>query len=204
MTNSVIISRFKTFILQEDGTSTIEFALTVPFLLAMLLFTIAANDSVNASTEIGKVTVAVADILSQSNSVTKEVIDATFDTADVMMNAKRGNNLEMFVVGVEIKADGTTEVLWTRDNGNVTTLVQPGVGGPYDLPPEVLVRTGFIVSARARLTHSNVLNDSNFGKGKGTLAGIPIIGNLVSGASVYDYESNFVPRSSIKTSCDDC
>lgn len=207
MTRSFFRNAIRLFIRDQKGTSAIEFALTAPFLLAMLLFSIAANDSVNASTEIGKVSVAVADIISQSPSVNKDVIDATFGAVDLMVNSTRKANLELYVVGVEVFADGSTTVLWSRDNGNLTSLTKPEAGDYYTLPPEVLTRAGFIVSARARLTHTNVVTTSGIKAGRQDKIGnVSTVGALLPsmGASTYDYESNFVPRTSIRTSCDDC
>lgn len=207
MTNSIIPKSVYRFLRDERGTSAIEFALTAPFLLAMLLFSMAANDSMNASTEVGKVTVAVADIISQSPTVTREVIDATFGAVDLMVNSQRHANLELYVVGVEIYADGSTEVLWSRDNGHLSSLSKPGPGDTYDLPPEILNRAGFIVSARARLSHTNVVTSSGIKAGRQEKIGhVSTIGAVLPslGASTYDYESNFVPRTSIRTSCDNC
>ena len=207
MTRSFLKNSVRLFIRNNRGTSAIEFALTAPFMLAMLLFTIAANDSVNASTEIGKVSAAVADIISQSPTVTADVIDATFNAADLMVNATRAANLELYVVGVEIYADGSTEVLWSRDNDNLSSLTKPSPGDSYDLPPEILVRAGFIVSARARLTHSNIVTESGIKAGRQDRIGnVPTIGAILPslGPQIYDYESNFVPRTSIRTSCDNC
>lgn len=207
MTRSFLSNTIRLFIRNEKGTSAIEFAITAPFMLAMLLFAIAANDSVNASTEIGKVSVAVADIISQSPAVTREVIDGTFNAADVMVNATRRANLELFVVGVEVFADGSTEVLWSRDNGNLSTITKPLPGDDYDLPPEILVRAGFIVSARARLTHTNVVTTSGIKAGQQDKIGhVTTIGAILPslGPSTYDYQSNFVPRTSIRTTCDNC
>ncbi len=198
---------FIRFARDNGGTSAVEFALTAPFLLAMLLFTIAANDSVNASTEVGKVTMAVADIISQSPTVTRDVIDSTFGAVDLMVNATRKANLELYVTGVEIFADGSTQVLWSRDNGNLSSLTKPSPGDPYELPPEILNGAGFIVSARARLSHTNVVTSSGIAAGKqGSIGNVPTVGAILPkmGESEYDYESNFVPRTSILTSCDNC
>ena len=145
----------------------------------MLLFVTSANDTVNSSTEIGKVSVAVADILSQSTTISAEVIDGTFDAADLLVNSKRKANLEVYVVGAEIFADGTAEVLWSRDNGNLSTLVKPAPGDEYDLPPEILQRAGFIVSARARMRHTNVAKNSKFGGGKSKLFSVDLLGPLL-------------------------
>jgi Flp pilus assembly protein TadG len=207
MTRSFISNSIRLFLRNQQGTSAIEFALTAPFMLAMLLFSIAANDSVNASSEIGKVSVAVADIISQSPTVTAEVIDGTFNAADLMVNATRRANLELFVVGVEVFADGSTEVLWSRDNGNLSSIRKPEPGDNYVLPPEILTRAGFIVSARARLTHTNLVTTSGIKAGQQDKIGnVSTIGAILPslGPSVYDYESNFVPRTSIETSCSDC
>jgi len=198
---------FVRFAKDTKGTSVVEFALTAPFMLAMLLFTIAANDSVNASTEVGKVTMAVADIISQSPTVTREVIDATFGAVDLMVNATRKAKLELYVTGVEIFADGSTQVLWSRDNGNLSSLRKPIPGDDYELPPEILLRAGFIVSARARLSHTNVVTTSGIKAGRQEKIGnVTTVGAILPkmGASTYDYESNFVPRTSILTSCDNC
>ncbi|MEP1206879.1 MAG: hypothetical protein ABJM29_11475 [Rhizobiaceae bacterium] len=207
MNRSFFKNAARLFIRDQTGTSAVEFALTAPFLLAMLLFSIAANDSVNASTEIGKVSVAVADIISQSPAVTREVIDATFGAADLMVNSTRKARLELYVVGVEVFADGSTEVLWSRDNGNLTSLTKPEAGDFYTLPPEILVRAGFIVSARARLTHTNVLSNSDLKAAhQDKIGNVSTVGALLPsmGPSTYDYESNFVPRTSIRTSCSNC
>ena len=174
----------------DRGVSAIEFALVMPFMITLLLFSASVNDSVNTTTEIGKVTSTVADILSQSPTITKDTIDTNFKAANLLVGPSRVGSLEIFVVGVEVKADKTTEVLWSRDNGNLNSLSKPSPGAEYELPPEVLERPGFIVSARARLIHDNIINRVGLGLGENT--------------ATYDYQSNFVPRASIDTSCSDC
>ena len=194
----------KRFLKNNSGTSMIEFALVAPFMITMLLFTIVANDSVNSSSEIGKVTAAVSDILSQSETITPEVIDATFDVADILVNSTRHANLELYVTGIEVFADGSTEVSWSRDNGNLSSLSKPSPGSSYPLPAELLARAGFIVSARARLSHVTALSKSGLAVGQG--APLPFIGKILPGMGnmVYDYENHFAPRVSISTDCDDC
>lgn len=205
MTHSKFGKHLQRFLRDDRGTNAIEFALVFPFLIAMLLFISSANDSVNASTEIGKVTVAVADILSQSPSITKETIDATFDAADLLVASGRTARLEMFVAGLEVKADQSVEVIWSRSNGNLTSLSQPNPGDSYTLPPEILVRPGFIVSARARLNHTNLIKRTSIGASEmQEVGGVSLITKVIGGDLTFDYESNFVPRSSIETSCDDC
>lgn len=205
MTQSKLRKNIQHFFRDDSGTNAIEFAFMFPFLLALLLFITTANDAVNASTEIGKVTVAVADILSQSPSITKETIDATFDAADLLVGDGRTARLELYVVGLEVLPDESVAVLWSRDNGNLTSLSKPSPGDNYTLPPEVLKRPGFIVSARARLNHTPLPNHADIGASNmEELGGVPLITKVISGDMTYDYESNFVPRSSIATTCDDC
>lgn len=174
----------------KSGVSAIEFALVMPVMITMLLFSASLNDSVNTTTEIGKVTAAVADILSQSPTITKQTIDANFKAANLLVGPTRVGTLEMFVVGVEVKSNKRATVLWSRDNGNLKTLRKPAPGDDYDLPPEVLERAGFIVSSRARMTHENIIHRVGLGSKTNT--------------GVYNYESNFVPRASIDTSCSNC
>ncbi len=197
-------SKWVAFLKDDSGVSTIEFAFVAPFLIGLLLFVVSANDVVNSSTEIGKVTVTVADILSQSSSISAEFIDGTFDAADLIVNANRRANLELYVAGVEIFTDGTAEVLWSRDNGNLSTITKPSPGENYDLPPELLQRAGFIVSVRARMRHTHVAVRSGFGGQKATLFNMPLIKPLLEDTPNYDYESNFIPRSSIRTTCSNC
>ena len=190
-----ITSRLGKFSGDAEGAITIEFALTVPFLLALWLGAISMIDMENATTEVGKVTSTVADLLAQAPEINNQSIDNAFLASQAIIGGNRKNDLQMYVAGVRITKDdsddddeiGVATVVWSRGS-NLTSLSLPQENTEYELNDGLLKREGFIVIAHGRLAHTP-LYASTYGS---------------KTENHYEYVNYFSPRNSLETSCTNC
>lgn len=198
---SPMLPRFRK---DDQGTSTIEFAIVAPFFLILMLGTASLSDAENVTTQVGKVSSSVADIISQSQTVNADFIDQTMLAGEALMGS-RADNLELFVTGIEIVDTSSdpdnpnleARVLWARGNDNIPDGGLPAKGSTYDLDPGLLVQGGFVVVAKASLTYEplfgNLKSDTYFGYGNGE-------------PHKYEYEHVYFPRvgSQLRTDCSNC
>ncbi|MEN0040951.1 MAG: TadE/TadG family type IV pilus assembly protein [Pseudomonadota bacterium] len=182
----------------ERGISMVEFALISPALLSMYLGAIVVTHMEHASTSVGKVTSTVADIISQSPVIDRDIINGAFRAGDAMMAERYADELEIVLTGVIVEpvpGDNSNNperrgrVAWTASHQR-RTLSQPGRGAAYPLPEWAKKRNGFFVAAKGRLKQTPLYGDY-FSVG-------------ADGKMTYDYESLFVPRSSLQTECSNC
>lgn len=188
LNNRTIIStsfseHVRDFCKSESGVSAIEFALVVPFLMVIFLGFSEAAKSNQMSTRVSKVAATVADIISQSASLSIPEVEAALRAAHVLAGSSAAGTMTVEVVGVNIASNGTTSVLWAR-GVNSTNL--PAPGEPYNLPEDLTSEAGFIVASRANYKHD------------------PIIGGSMVGTIEMQKEFYFIPRSGTMTQCSGC
>lgn len=177
------------FIADQRGTNAIEFAVVSPFLIAAWLGFYSLVETQDVSTRVGKVSAAIADIVSQSPAVTPQQIDAAMDAALAIMGTQnpnlngRANELEMEVVGVEVDNNQNAIVKWSRGR-HVGSL--PANGSSYPLPAELKLVEGFIVAARVSYSFH------------------PPFGSQMVDNVQMEYKNYFIPRISSTTECTSC
>lgn len=194
-----IKSKLTRFLQDTNGLATIEFAFTVPFLLLLWLGAVSVIDMENSSTEVGKVTSTVADILAQAPEVTEETVDNAFLASQALLGHARKADFEIYVAGIRItKIDpldddevGTATVVWSRGS-NLSTLSAPAPGTTFALDTSLKKRVGFIVATHGKLKHVPIYADqyAAFGETDHTV--------------YYEYKNFFTPRNSVETVCIDC
>ncbi len=175
------------FVNSETGSVAVEAGFILPFMMALWLGLVTMIDMQNASSEVGKVTSTVADILTQAPSTTSLDIDCAFQAGDALLHPDHAGSLQMYVLGVKIE-DGENTVEWARGK-NLSFAPLPEVGQPYTaFPPELLNSDSFVIIAHGRLSHK------------------PIFGKefMENETATYDYANFFVPRSSHEIECADC
>ncbi|MEM8748758.1 MAG: hypothetical protein AAGF28_00540 [Pseudomonadota bacterium] len=189
-------ARLKHFAADERGTNAIEFVIAAPFFLTLMFGMITLLDTQNMTTQGGKVSSTVADIVAQSTLVNREIIDATLNAGEAIMGA-RASQLQLYVAGININDDGEARVLWARGK-NLSSLTLPAIGSIYPLAPALLNNRGFIVTSKARIEHRPLFgsgDDWSYWLGSN---------RLKAESHTYDYENSYVPREDLITNCSDC
>lgn len=182
------------FLRDEKGTTLIEFCLVLPFLLFTFLGFSSIVHMETASTRVGQVSSAVADITAQSPVTDQNLINQAMDAAESIMGGIGTNNLEMVVMGIEIEPDAggqpVAKVRWAHGRNN-DKLAVPAVGSIYDLPTASLSNGNFLVSAEVQLNYRPIFGGNFFlewGDDDMTLK----------------YENHYAPRNSLEVDCTDC
>ncbi len=190
-----INSKLNRFSDDSSGVVSVEFAFITPFLLLLWLGSISLIDIENATTEVGKVTSTVADILAQAPELNENTVDNAFKASKALIGKDRQGDLEMYVAGIRITKNdpnnpnevGSTQVVWSRGS-NLKTLTLPSMGNSYNLPMGLRMNEGFIVTTHGKLEH------------------VPLYASEYSAASKveYEYQNYFTPRNSLETECTSC
>lgn len=185
--NSILSAIFgqqlRKFYKDESGVSAVEFALVLPFLMTLFLGFAEVAKGTHVSTRVSKVASTVADIISQSASLTIPEVEAALKAAHAVAGASAAGTMTVEVVGVNVASNGTTSVLWARGI-NSTNL--PARWSSYDLPAELRSEAGFIVASRANYKH------------------LPIVASSLIGTLEMEKKFYFIPRSGTMTDCSTC
>lgn len=176
------------FARDERGSNMIEMAFVTLFFAVFAGSMGWVMGKEDASTQVGKITGSVSDILAQSPVVNTDIIDATFKAGDAMLGNNMFNQLELFVAGIEIDASGNATVLWSRGRC-ISQLSQPTPGQDYtnDIPARLLNHSGFIVASHGMLKHVSSIDQPG-----------------MEASTNFEYKNFFIPRVSVETACTDC
>ncbi|MDA8870214.1 pilus assembly protein [Rhizobiaceae bacterium] len=163
---------------QDDkGIAMVEFAMVLPFLVALWLGLAMLADMENTSTRVSRVTATIGDIVAQSSEVTDDDLDKTFRAAEAFMGTEKASKLQMYVVGLKIDEDGKVTVAWSRGK-NLTDVPLPQEDAPYTVPANLTVgaENTFLVAAYGKFIHQ------------------PLYGSRFKTDYEYEYENFFAPR----------
>jgi len=173
------------FVKDEKGASAVEFAMVLPFLTALYFMFVGLAGGNNTASKVGQVASTVSDIISQSPSLTAAQVDLALQAGDAIAGTTNTANMQIEVVGVQVKNNGSTEVVWSRSANGGTPYA---AGSSYDIPVSLRSQPGFIVASRTALGY------------------VPVVGASVLPDGNIPLESKyyFVPRASTETFCPDC
>ncbi len=108
---------------QDEATAAVEFALIVPFLIALYFGSIEAAALFTADKRVNSISATVGDLVSQWDPDDGKISTGTSGTMTDYFNAATGimtpystTGLKIVVSLVEVKANGTTKVLWSKAN----------------------------------------------------------------------------------------
>ncbi len=178
----------------ESGVSVIEFAFVAPFIMTIWLGMVSLLDIESTSTRVGRVSATVADIIAQAPTADTAYINGAFNAGKAMLGNAAAENLELFVAGIEVKANLDVEVLWKCSRNFDSDKLDEAIEN-IELPDSLKLSPGFIVASHAEYKHTPLLSD----------IGLPLFGKLVkSGDNTYVYNHYFIPRNSLQTLSDGC
>lgn len=131
-----LILLLRRFHRNERGIAAVEFALIVPLLITLYLGSIEAASLFTVDKRVSSISSTIGDLVAQWNPE-KEGVLTTGDLADYM-NASTGimtpyptAGIQIVVSLVQVKNDGSTEVLWSTANAAGTA---KDTGEPYSDP----------------------------------------------------------------------
>ena len=158
-----LIHRFAT---QQDGVAAVEFALIMPVLLTLYFGSMEASALFTADKRVNTISSTLGDLIGQWDPDDPPITDATlstyFDAAKGIIAPYPSAGVKQVVSLIFVKADGTTKVLWSTQNGGGTLRT---VGQPYvpllssgsNQMTNTVARGGCIIAAEASYSYKPVL-----------------------------------------------
>lgn len=123
------------FASHERAVAAVEFALILPFLLALYLGSMEASALFSADRRVNTISATVGDLISQwdpgEGSIPTATVNDYFAAAQALIYPMSTTGLKQVISGVEVKTDGTTKVLWSRAYNGGTART---VNSSYPLP----------------------------------------------------------------------
>jgi Flp pilus assembly protein TadG len=134
----------------KSGVSAIEFALILPLMLTLY---IGGNEFGHAYTlkrKVTNVTSTIADLVTQSKTITNADMANIFDAAAALMTPYSANTLRMKVSLIYIDKDKVATVLWS-DAINDTSLV---VNDTITIPDDVNTAKTYVVTSEVHYQYT--------------------------------------------------
>lgn len=176
-----IVSRF---VRRDDGAAAVEFALIMPFLLALYLGSIEASALFTADKRVNTVSSTVGDLVSQwnpdDNAIAEATLDTYFDAAEGIMVPYAVAGVKQVVSLIFVDATGGTHVLWSKQNGGGTTHTAgqsfPALEDSSNTHTNEGARGGCIVASETTYSY------------------LPVLGQVFTHAIDLSHTNYFIPR----------
>ncbi|MEO6014801.1 MAG: TadE/TadG family type IV pilus assembly protein [Devosia sp.] len=162
---TALITRFRR---EERAVAAVEFALIVPFLITLYLGSLEAAALFTVDKRINSISATVGDLVAQwdpDDGKLPTTGSATYDLGDYMaastgiMAPFSTAGLKIVVSLVQVKADGTTKVLWSKANaaGTARTTGLAYAPLPASANMNVVSRGGCVVAAEVLISYKPLL-----------------------------------------------
>lgn len=125
----------------DKGVAAVEFALILPVMLLVYLGTLEASTLITMDRKVQSVAGAVGDLVARADeTITASTLQDYFRAASGIMTPYSPANVRQVVTAVEVRADGTTRVIWTRQyqNGLYSSTTPHAVDATFPLPTEMI------------------------------------------------------------------
>jgi len=143
-----LFARFSPKRLAHDRTavSAVEFALILPLMLTLYLGGIQISEALSINRKVSHVTSTLADLVTQSKSLTNSEMSNVFDASSSVMAPYSATPLQITVSEIHIDNNGNATVVWS-DARNTSPL---SVGSSVTLPAAVAVNNSYVITATAK------------------------------------------------------
>lgn len=174
------------FARRTEGAAAVEFALIMPFLLALYFGSMEASALFTADKRVNTISATVGDLVSQwdpSDTSAPYIPQATltsyFEAAKGIITPYTQTGLKQVVSLVYVKGDGTTKVVWSVANGTGATARTAGNAFTplaTDSETDQVARGGCIVAAETSYSYE------------------PLLGQVFTSALNLSHINYFIPR----------
>jgi len=178
-----LLARMRRFGAEEKAVAAVEFALIMPFLLALYFGSMEASALFTADKRINTISSTVGDLVAQWDPKDLAIPSATltgyFTAAQGIISPYPTAGVKQVVSLIYVFADGSTKVLWSRANG--TGAVARTENSPYtpltaSSTTNQVSRGGCVVAAETSYSYK------------------PILGQVFTSALNLAHTNYFVPR----------
>jgi Flp pilus assembly protein TadG len=105
----------KRWIQNQSAVAAVEFALIVPVMLSMYLFSVDATNAYIATQRVSSVAATLSDLVSRSKAViSHSQLDDYFKAAELIMTPFKTETMTQVVSELSVDRDGNVKVVWTK------------------------------------------------------------------------------------------
>lgn len=146
----------------DKGVAAVEFALILPVMLLVYLGTLEASTLITMDRKVQSVAGAVGDLVARADeTISASQLQDYFRAASGIMTPYSPTDVLQVVTAVDVAADGTTTVVWTRQylNGVYSATTPHTVGDEYPLPAEMVAISldRMVIAAEASYSYTPLL-----------------------------------------------
>lgn len=138
------IRQLKTFTSKEDGVAAVEFALLLPVLLILLIGMAETTEALNHDRKVSQVASTLADLVSQSQELTRLEVDDLMWSARTIMFPYAAGPMTNVVASVGFDARGKATVLWSVGNRQYRPW-PTGTEPPISIPAVVKIPNSTVI-----------------------------------------------------------
>jgi len=154
-----LLSRLRRFGRGGEAVAAVEFALLLPVMLALYVGSVEVSTLITADRRVTTIANTMSDLVARRNStISTADLDEYFAAAEAIIAPYSAATLTQVVTCVRVRADGSTEVVWSRGfNGG--TARTAGTAYPLAATSEMnlLARNGYLIAAEVRYSYSPFL-----------------------------------------------
>lgn len=189
-------TRALSFVKENRGSVSVEFAFIMPLLITLWLGTIEVSEGLEVNKKVGRAASTIGDLVAQEEDIDVSELQAIMAVGNSQLLPYGRSTPTFRVVGVKVDADGDATVAWSYEKTGVTFSVPLVKDSDYDIPAKVAVAGSFLVEVSAQLEFLPLTSWSiqkNKGSGDSSYAAVDMK------ESYY-----FRPRQGDQLLCDDC
>lgn len=143
-------SRLADFVADRRGVSALEFAITLPLMLALYLGTAEVTQGISVKRKVTLTARAVADLSSQYTAITNADLTNIFNAGSAIIAPYTASNLAETVSEIAIDSNGNATVVWSStSNGTALT-----VGQTVTLPSGLAVANSYLILGQASYSYN--------------------------------------------------
>lgn len=162
----------RSFIADTRGVSAVEFAMILPMMISLYIGSIEVSNGVSTDRKVGATARTLADLVSQSTTVTNNDMTNIFAASSSVMTPYPDGPLTAVVSAVNIDANGVAKVAWSDGKNTAARAVNSSV----TLPAALAVPNTQLIWSEVKYTYT------------------PAIGYVVTGSINLSEQSFVRPR----------
>lgn len=150
------LARFRA---QERGVALIEFAFALPVLTLLFVGSFQLSDALSAYRKVTTATRTIADLTSQSATVTADDLDMILNASQQVMSPYKPDLAAMTVSQIKIDGGGNATVAWSR--GKNTTRLEPG--SAFSIPTAIKQNNTSMIVAQIVYSYTPIMASTMIG-----------------------------------------
>ena len=159
-----LVSRARRFRHNDEAVAAVEFALILPFLLALYFGSMEASQLFTANRRVNTISATMGDLVSQWDNDDGSIPVATMTdylkASLALIYPMPTTGLKQVVTCVQVLADGTTKIIWSKGyNGGVARIVNATYPLANIKQLIIVARGGYVIAAETSYAYTPLLGE---------------------------------------------